>query len=1121
MPLSLSTEMLVVAALLWVGLLFAVAVWGERRISPEGVPWPLVYALSLAVHCTAWTFYGTVTQAARSGWIIPPTFLGIILLFVVGWRFMARLVVLAKEHRSTSIADLIATRFGKSSMLAALITAVALLGIVPYIALQLKAVAMSFSLLTRAESSDPVPAWQDVALYVAVAMAVFAMLFGTRRASASEHNPGLVLAIAFEAVFKLMAMLVVGGLVIVLFAGVEWSAPSLARTQDAPGLAAFATFTLLGALAMFTLPHQFQIGVVECREPGHVRQARWLFPLFLVLIALPVLPLARIGMAHFSGRGVPTDLYILALPLDAGQEGLALLAFLGGLSAATGMVIMASLTLSVMVVNHWITPSLVRLGRWRAEQGSDLRGRLVMQRRLGIAAILLLAFGYSRGLEAYSALADIGGLSFSGLAHLAPAVLLAVYRPHLPPAAVAAGIIGGTLLWAYLLLLPGLAGDAPSWLDAPFGLTWLSPGAFLGTGGWDALTRGVVLSLGFNLVFTGVMTRRLTATANVPGAAEGGALTPEVLRPVAGRFLAPETVERLFADREADPLVLAQRVENELSGIIGSASTRLLLDAARTGARSQLETVATIVGEASQALKFNQQVLEAALANMTQGISVIDARLRLVAWNQPYLDLFDYPPELVRIGVPVAGLIRHNVRQGLCGSGDEDTHVKKRLAHMGAGTRHVIERRWPNGRVLEIRGNPMPGGGFVTTFSDVTEFRRVQDELRRINETLEQRVRARTAELETAKLEAERANEAKSRFLAAVSHDLVQPLNAAHLFTHALSQQLRHDRYRQAVDDIEGALTSTESLLDSLLDISRLDAGGLRPNPKSFPIAQLIDQLENEFDMLARERGLKLEVVGTGLWVHSDPALLRRILQNFLSNALRYTRTGRVLLGCRRRSGELEIQVWDTGPGIADEDQAGIFEEFRRFAPSGGHAEPGLGLGLAIAERIARLLDHPLDVRSRMGRGTVFSVRVPRTTARPKPASVPGETETPRSTVLVVDNDPAVLRALASLLGGWHCRVLTAESAASAACMVERMVPDLLLLDYHLDGNTTGLEVRTRLRAAGIEAPALVITADHGDEVVEAVYAAGCELLHKPVKPLALKSLMSRLLTAGRAARRS
>ena len=341
MPLSLSTEMLVVAALLWVGLLFAVAVWGERRISTEGVPWPLVYALSLAVHCTAWTFYGTVTQAARSGWVIPPTFLGIIGLFLIGWRFMARLVDLAKAHRSTSIADLIATRFGKSSMLAALITAVALLGTVPYIALQLKAVAMSFSLLTRAGSETPVPAWQDVALYVALAMAVFAMLFGTRRASASEHNPGLVLAIAFEAVFKLMAMLVVGGLVIWLFADVDVAQPVTGRLPDAPGMAAFATFTLLGALAMFTLPHQFQIGVVECRDAGHVRQARWLFPLFLVLISLPVLPLAQIGMSHFTGRDVPSDMYILALPLDAGREGLALLAFLGGLSAATGMVIMA------------------------------------------------------------------------------------------------------------------------------------------------------------------------------------------------------------------------------------------------------------------------------------------------------------------------------------------------------------------------------------------------------------------------------------------------------------------------------------------------------------------------------------------------------------------------------------------------------------------------------------------------------------------------------------------------------------------------------------------------------------------------------------------------------------
>lgn len=1107
--LSLSTATVILAGLAWLGLLFAVAVYGERGPALARKAWPLIYSLSLAVYCTAWTFYGTTTQAARSGWPIPPTFIGTIVLFVFGFPFLLKLVRLSKAENSTSIADFIATRFGKSFGLAATVTGVAMFGIVPYIALQLKAVAMSFGALTRTSISEAgLTTWLDLAFYVAVFMALFAMLFGTRRASATEHNRGLVVAMGFESLLKLTAMLALGAFVVFgLFGGpagfvAQTAMPAFSNADS------FITLSLLGALAMFTLPHQFHIGVVECRDESHLRAARWLFPLFLILISLPIVPLALAGNALLVEQGTPPDLYVLLLPLAHDQSGLALFAFLGGLSAATGMVILASLTLSIMIGNHWLTPALVNRGWVRVrERGIPVR----LQRRLGIGVIMLLAYVYGRLIGTTEALADIGALSFSVLAQLGPAVVLAVYRPALPARAVSGGLLGGVAVWAYILFVPLLAGSAaPGWVsDGPLGLRLLAPEQFLGLGGLDPLSRAVLVSLLVNTLLTLLLARYLPRSSD-----DGGRpprLDPAVLDQLATRFLPSQRLAAVLAD-SGDAGLRESRLELELAAVVGSASARLLLDAARERAPAPLDTVAELVGEAAAQARFSQEVLSGALENMSQGVCVVDADMRLVAWNSAYLELFAYPAELIRAGRPVADLLRHNAERGLmAGDGDLEARIERRLAHKRAGSRHLIERPWPDGRIIEIRGNPMPGGGFVATFHDVTASRRTAEELKQINETLEQRVAARTAELEEAKIEAERASEAKSRFLAAVSHDLVQPLNAAQLLTHSLSGRLGRSQERESLSQISGALGATERLLEGLLDISRLDAGGLQPRLSRFPLAELFDQLYVEFSVMAEQQGLKLDYVPTRVWVHSDPQLLRRILQNFLSNAVRYTRDGRILLGVRRQGGSVLAGVWDTGEGIPEHQRAEIFEEFRRLDQD--HPSPGLGLGLAIAERVARLLNHELVLDSRLGRGTLFGVRVDIDPDPPASrVSQPPEPTCTAASVLVVDNDPGMLKSLQELLERWGFSVLTATSAEQALPLVRSRVFDLLLLDYHLNHGNTGLALLQQLRRLSFQAPVILISADHAADLKHAAADAGCQLLHKPLRPLALRSLLNRLL---------
>lgn len=1072
----LSVAVVVAAATLWLGLLFAAGLYGERRPRVLAAHWRHVYALSLAVHCTSWTFYGTVTQAARYGWPLPPTFAGAILLYALAGGFMLRLVQLARETNATSIADLIATRLGKDAWLAAVITLVAALGLIPYIALQLKAMAMSFAMLTTRADGGSLPPWQDSALYVALAMAAFAMLFGTRSASAAEHNRGLVLAMAVESLFKLAAMLALG---LFVWFGLDALPAVPVQAVVAPTGGGFVPLVLLGAFAMFILPHQFHIAVVECRDERHVRTARWQFPLYLVLIALPVLPLARAGQALFSGSGVPSDLYVLALPLSQGQHALALFAFLGGLSAATGMVVVSTLTLSLMIGNHWFAPGLLR-GAWSHDRGGDLRGHVLALRRAGIVVIMLLAWMYSRVLAGNEALADVGAVSFSALATLVPALAFAVWRPQTPPRAAIAGVLAGFAVWCWVLLLPmalELQGMAPAWLPAgPFGLAWLSPDGLFGLTGWTRLGRAVGASL-----FVGTTTTVLWALwrGEAPRRARRG-LDAHTLRGAGLRFLPRERVDELLRDAPANgavPLPVEARIERELAAVLGSASARVLLDAARREA-GHLETVAAIVGEASRDLRFNQRVLEAALENMTQGISVVDAQLRLVAWNRRYAELFGYPGSLLKIGTPIAELASWAL-QRMPPKGDPTRALQRRLAYMRAGTAHLTERVFPDGSIVEIRGNPMPGGGFVATFTDVSAFRR---------------------------------NDVKSRFLAAIGHDLMQPLHAAHLFADALAQQVQLPAQRDSVRQVQGALDSTTDLIAGLLDMSRLEAGGLDPEPRAFALAEVLDPLASEFRALAADRGLGFRYVGTSAWVDSDPQLLRRVLQNFLANAVRYTREGGVLLGVRRVNGQLRIEVHDTGVGIEPGQQALIFEEFRRGEGAPGQ---GLGLGLSIAERIAHLLGAPLQLRSRAGVGSLFSL-----TLRELPAPEPRLRALPArglagTHVLVVDNEPMARAGLRQLLQTLGCVVEDVGDFAAADASMAASPADLWLLDFHLDDGDTGVAVYRRLCDAHGSRPAVVLSADASAEVRAAVHEAGLPLLMKPLKPLALKSVLDRLLAAG------
>lgn len=1167
-------------ALAYGGLLFAIA-WLGDRLAARGrfpVPRPWVYSLSLAVYCTSWAFYGTVGQSATLGWWFPPTYVGTLLLFALGMPFLRKVIGISGRHRITSIADFIGARFGRDRGVAALVSVIALVALVPYVALQLKAIDLSFSVLVGGLGNAGVAVPPDSGLVVTLVLALFVMLFGARQVDATEHHPGMMLALAFESLFKLLVFLAIGVFAtFFLFDGPFDLAQRVAlHPEVSAGRAAgsgtghYFALVVLGFFAIFCLPRQFHVAVVESSGPRDLATARWAFPLYLVAISIFILPVANAGLAFFPYGSVAPDLFVLALPLGAGRDFLAILAFLGGLSAATGMVIVASMALATMVSNELVLPVLLRMGSaLRSEERRSLpvdrTATVLLARRGTIFVLLLVAWAYYRTIAGDGALAQIGEISMAAVALFGPVMLAGVYWRSATRGGALAALSSGLVVWAWTLLVPTLseAGLAPvEWLvEGPAGQAWLRPTALFGWGEVNALAHGLAWSLATStgmLVLVSLLTRRtlverIQAAAFVDavdtGGAEqyrgmAGALTVRELRVLAAQFVGPQRASEHFSRfgaleaAGASPATAEQldSVQTLLSSVIGAASARRVMDAALSGGGLPLEDVVSLVGNASQALQFSREQLLATLENLTIGVSVVDADLRLVAWNREFVRLYSLPVELLRVGRPVVDVLRHTAACGEMGPGDPAELVARRLGHLRRRTPYVFERQRPSGRVLEIRGNPMPGGGFVTTYTDITEFKNTAAALLESNERLEARVAQRTAalseanhQLREAKAAADSANLSKTRFLAAASHDLLQPMNAAGLFASALQQQLSGAPMAQRLAaDLEQCLHAAEGVLTDLLDISKLDAGIIEVQPGRHAAAEFLAALDAEFRLDAAAKGVNLRLRHSSAWVTTDERLLRRVLQNLVGNALRYTamrtaqpeRERAVLVGCRRRANCLRFEVWDTGIGIADDDLGRIFEEFFR-APAAitlpATSARGFGLGLAIVQRIAKRLGVRVAVRSIVGKGSVFQVDVPLAEAAlpfPLTAASPAPTEPDLLglPVLVLENDAEVLRGMQALLGSWGCAVRSGVSLDDALPRGDDWWPAAVVADYHLDDGKTGVEEVARLlaRAAdGCRRPEVVlVSADPDVATRQRVATAGFCWLSKPVKPLALRSFL-------------
>ncbi len=1169
---------LAILAVAYVGALFVIAWIGDRSRFAGGVR-PFIYSFSLAVYCTSWTFFGSVGLAAATGYDFMPVYLGPILVFLFGTPLIIRITRLAKSQNLTSVSDFLAARYGKSPAVAGIVTIVAVVGTLPYIALQLKAIVISTETLLGGTLLQPVQGGTGIfetALMTAIALGLFAILFGTRHADATEHQSGLMLAVAAESVLKLAAFIAVGVYVYVTVFGSTAqffetirANTALLTTFDRPfNGGSWLTVTFLSAIAILLLPRQFHVTVVENHSEREIHRASWLFPLYLVAINVFVVPIAAAGLVLLPQGLVEPDMFVLALPLAKDSDLFVTIAYIGGLSAATAMVVVESVALSIMISNGLVMPLMLRYGVHDVDQRDDLAGLLLVIRRVSIVFVVAAGYLVYKLLGQSQGLAAIGLISFAAIAQLAPAFFGGLLWRKATARGAIAGIVVGFTIWGYTLLLPWVvkAGILSSdiVLFGPFGIAALRPQSLFFLS-FEPLTHGVLWSMVGNFSAYIVVSlwrppepvERLQAhlfvlddvTRNPPQQPAfrlwRTTLTVADLQATVARYLGPERAERSFTDyagsrglalkpqAEAD-LNTLRFTERLLTSAIGAASARLvmslLLRRGNVGSASDLK----LLDDASEALQYNRDLLQSALDQVRHGLGVFDKEMNLVTWNRQFRDLLDLPPEVVRVDAPLRQILGYCARRGDFGKGDPAALVADRIMRFGGQT-EVFQEYFQGGRqIIEFRTSPipLPQSGTVCTFVDITDRVAAANALERANQTLERRVNERTQELvaanealQVAKSQADEANLDKTRFLAAASHDLMQPLNAARLYASSLVERKLPETDTKIARNIDASLTSVEEIISALVDISRLDAGRLEPEVGPVNLGGMLAALEIEFAPIAAEKGLTLDIRPSELWATSDRRLLKRVLQNLIGNAVKYTAKGSVTVTAGLDGERVRVEVRDTGPGIPASQHTLIFKEFQRGDTVDAQSR-GLGLGLSIVERIGRVLATPIGLTSAPGAGSTFWITLP--IGQPQ-TSAPQSDETAASVlggrlsgsvILCIDNERQVLDGMRQLLTGWGCHVIAASGTAEAVALVTNSgrLPRAILADYHLDDDT-GIHAIAAVRTAiGQAVPAVVITADPSTELQSQLREAGIPLLRKPLKAAALRSILNHFSGVARSA---
>ena len=1120
-----SNWLLVGVSIVYAILLSALAIWGNkhrRKISP--FQQKLIYAFSLGVYCTSWSFLGISGQAAQNAFSFLPIYIVPILIFVFGWSFIQRVLKVSLKLNSTSIADLLANRFGKSQKLAVLITISILIGTLPYLALQIQAIVNSYIYLRQ----DNILPDAFLGFIVTGLLAGFTILFGVRNIDVTERHTGIMIAVAFESVLKLLAFLTIGIFVsFYLFdSPMEiWTQATINQPQSTQmtGSQWFSWFGLAVIVfaAFLCLPRQFQSMIVEAKDTKVTSISRWLFPIYILIFALLAIPLGQAGKLLYAETLNP-DAYVLFLPAFNGNAFLSLLGFIGTISAASAMVIVSTIAISTMLSNEVVFPSILRRKKIEGSTFDSFKKDFLVVRKLLVLLVFTLSY-LMYSVAPPEKLATLGEIAFGALAQIGPAFFAAFLWRKANFLAVFSGMFIGFSLWLTFNLLPTLG---------------LYQHPFIGLE-VSHTTLATLISLTANLSIVAALSylgrqsvQELVQLEHFFNKLDFKKLKDTSLRKVSVEDLLLLIAKFVGEDKakkaQIDFKITINEIENKselyhtlinqtemiLASVMGSTSARLVLSSVLEGRQIDLSEMAHFVQHAEdRQQKFSQHVLQSAIENANDGISVIDKDLKIVAWNQAYLNLFNYPDDLIHIGCPVAKLIKHNlVHQGKVPLSEVEEQVNKRISFIQQGSIHNTERNLADGTIIRIRGNPIPGGGFVMSFTDVTLYRQAEKVLQEKNLDLESLVNQRTEELKHANDALSKSNhdlgmanqkihaahKQKTNYLKACSHDLMQPVSAARLFISALSQDLTlNEMQLQTVRQIESSINNANDLIKDLNEVSQIESGNIQPQIEDVSLQELFLSLFNEFEMTCEQANIFIKFIPTKLHIESDPKLLKRILQNFISNACRYAPNSRLVIGCRRKGDFVQINVIDTGPGIPFEKQNLVFEQFVQLE---NKSSAGLGLGLNIAKGFSQILGHKLCLRSAENKGCNFSIEVPLSLSyATKDSIVEHAVNLKGLTIHCIDNEQQVTSALIKLLSILGCKVLTSNSVSEAMINAEKHQDDidLMLVDYQLEDALNGLELIEAIRDEFGTVPAILVTATLEKSLEQSANAMDVEFIAK------------------------
>ena len=1137
---------LILAALSYLCVLCGIVYWSgydKGRIVGSRYSSSFIYALTCTIYLSAWSYYGLAEQISVKELDLLALLAAPLLIILFGNKQIRKVAWLVRRQNSTSVADFIACRYSKSAGVSAIVTLVCILAIIPYIALQVKAVSYSFWFLSGSDNSLFAP--EDMALTGALLIGLFTVALAALYLNTDKQKNGISYAIAFTALLKLFCFICAGFFAWSLLPAMpeQISEGQLSSLSDFKGWfsgdggpAIPVIMIFLGAAGFLLLPRQFHILFIQNRRQQGRTYIRFLFPLYIGLFCISAFSLAE-ALRLLPPQSVNPDFAILALPSGSAsffREEIAFLIFIGGFAAASIMVAMEAIASAIMVSNHLFMPALLHYRQKNPIEQEKLGNIILVIRYFSIIILIVSGYFYYRLIPDQS-LTGMGLFSFALIAQLVPALAGSFLWKRGTAFGAIGGLLAGLCVWfltpvaswffaqtlsGYFLTLPYITNDLPV-----FSIVMLL-----------SLFVNSAFYILFSMITRSELDSYLTAhSLNGRQPLYYGRLTVDDLKFAVARYYGAGKAEECFTryyqsknrvyegEEKADPELITY-IENLLTSFTGASSARLTLTLlARSGTLPD-QAARQLLDETIAVIQHNRNVFQRAMDNSRQGVFVLDSALNVSAWNKAFQDIYELPNDQMVLGTPLETILHYLISQGRYGTGDAEKQVYDRIKGYSAQYRFVRQKLEPGGRTIEVRSSRLPDGGVVSTHTDITDLIIAEEERVRAQELLEQRVRERTEELtrlneelREAKAEADAANQSKTRFLAAASHDILQPLNAARLYSASIVERDRRNGDVALAENISSSLDAVEDILTTLLDMSRLDSGGLKPDFSSYCLGDMTRILEKEFKPLAREKGLEIRFVHSSLSVRTDRRQLRRLIQNLISNAVKYTQSGRILVGIRRKAALVRLEVWDTGIGIPETKMKTIFEEFKRL-DEGVKVAKGLGLGLSIVERIARLLHHELSVDSKPGRGSVFRLTMLRTKGTASSQkSKPGIPVTIGAlsglTVFVVDNEPSILEGMHILLSGWGCETITATGLnESVAALDQNNQPDIIIADYHLDNGENGLQVIDSIREQlNSSIPAALLTADRSPEMQAEAAAIGALVLNKPLKPAALRALLSRI----------